>query len=469
MKHFSLLRLASATLLILFTMVPQISFAASEVTAANTLDENIDSIIKTWCGYYDENNQPQVVSIGSGIVLGENLILTPAHTVFYLDTTDSNGTFYYYDFCWGGAIQNSYVQPEPTFNLDYIGYDWDSEFDYAFMSATDSSGLDWQFSSELSYGNPDSLVYGDDLTLIGFPMEGVPAISSVSGIVSGFISPTWIKTDAVSDYEDWGGGAFDSLGNFIGMPTFNSSDPSNPTAYIQNINAILEDALGYGFIMRDYEHLYDVDNIVCFESGECYNFGEGEVLSFDEGAIEESPVQAEDPVDVVPEVSSEPEPVVSLGSEIEEGKYEEAKRDQKLIDRMTGSILLQVELHGEAWYVNPEDKLRYYMRDGAVAYEMMRSFGLGITDKDLEAIPAVESTDEMKSATSVCSTNALANRLKGQILLQVEQHGEAWWVSPTTCRRIYMKDGAAAYEIMRFLSVGITNEDLSKMPTGDIQ
>ena len=59
----------------------------------------------------------------------------------------------------------------------------------------------------------------------------------------------------------------------------------------------------------------------------------------------------------------------------------------KVIDSTRGYILLQVESRGEAWYVNPVDEKRYYMRDGSAAYSMMRSFGLGITTADLEKIP----------------------------------------------------------------------------------
>jgi len=137
---------------------------------------------------------------------------------------------------------------------------------------------------------------------------------------------------------------------------------------------------------------------------------------------------------------------------------------ETLAQRLNGYILLQVEANGEAWYVDPVSLTRTYMKNGAVAYEMMRSFGLGITDADLAKIPAVSTTEEMKTATSICSTNTLANRLKGRILLQVQQNGEAWYVYPKTCRRIYMKDGAAAYQIMRYLSLGITNSNLSLVP-----
>jgi len=140
--------------------------------------------------------------------------------------------------------------------------------------------------------------------------------------------------------------------------------------------------------------------------------------------------------------------------------------DRSLAERLHGQILLQVEEHGEAWYIRSNDSMRYYMKDGDTAYEMMRYFSLGITDVDLASIPSVADTDEMNASTSICSENSLADRLRGEILLQVEQHGEAWYVDPDTCRTIYMEDGAAAYEIMRYLGLGSTNDSLDKIPVG---
>lgn len=143
--------------------------------------------------------------------------------------------------------------------------------------------------------------------------------------------------------------------------------------------------------------------------------------------------------------------------------------DSDTQNRLSGYILLQVEKHGEAWYLNPNNGLRYYMKDGGVAYKMMRSFGQGISNSDLEDIPKVEGTEEMQNASSVCSYNGLADRLAGRILLQVEERGEAWYVHPEKCRRIYMKDGGAAYEIMRFLGLGISNLDLNTLPVGTVK
>lgn len=43
----------------------------------------------------------------------------------------------------------------------------------------------------------------------------------------------------------------------------------------------------------------------------------------------------------------------------------------------------------------------------------------------------------------------LANRLAGQILLQVEQHGEAWYIDPETTQRYFLGRAADAYALMR--------------------
>lgn len=126
-----------------------------------------------------------------------------------------------------------------------------------------------------------------------------------------------------------------------------------------------------------------------------------------------------------------------------------------LRERVKGHILLQVEKNGEAWYVHPEKGTRFYMKDGATAYEMMRSFGLGISNTDLDRA--------MKGDKSV-----LVN-IKGRIVLKVQAHGEAYYVHPEKLTLHYLKDGEEAYRIMRELSLGITNKDLEQIGAGEFE
>ncbi|MFH1767492.1 MAG: thrombospondin type 3 repeat-containing protein [Patescibacteria group bacterium] len=176
-------------------------------------------------------------------------------------------------------------------------------------------------------------------------------------------------------------------------------------------------------------------------------------------------------------------------------------------DNVLGRILLQVEANGEAWYVSPETKDRYYLANGTAAYTALETFGLGITNGDLENIPigleerfeeldsdndglsdkleeaigtnvfdndsdgdgyhdgteVTRNFDPLGSGTMAINSE-LVDAVSGLILLQVESRGQAWYVNPADAKRYYMKDGASAYEIMRFLSLGITNTNLEGIP-----
>ena len=129
-------------------------------------------------------------------------------------------------------------------------------------------------------------------------------------------------------------------------------------------------------------------------------------------------------------------------------------KNASTINKTLGYILLQVENHGEAWYVDPITEKRYYMKDGPTAYEMMRSFGLGITEADYAKVEAGNLT--------------LKNRLRGRIILRVQEHGEAYYIHPKDLSVYYLQNGEEAYRIMRLYSLGITNTDLSGIPDEEI-
>jgi hypothetical protein len=126
-----------------------------------------------------------------------------------------------------------------------------------------------------------------------------------------------------------------------------------------------------------------------------------------------------------------------------------------LAQRLKGFVLLQVQASGEAWYVNPADGTRWYLKDGSAAYQIMRSLGLGISESDYAKLAA--------------GNAALRAQLNGKIVLRVQMHGEAYYLCPRTGALSYIKDGAAAFQIMRACGLGITNADLNSITMNNEQ
>jgi len=145
----------------------------------------------------------------------------------------------------------------------------------------------------------------------------------------------------------------------------------------------------------------------------------------------------------------------TAGEDVEkkETYSETTKVNAKIQERVKGYILLQVESAGEAWYVNPVDGGRYYMKDGDAAYQMMRNFGLGINNSNLAKLKRGDLE--------------LTNNLKGRIILAVEENGEAYYIHPKDGSVHYLKNGQEAYKIMKYLSLGITNSNLNQVPLKD--
>ncbi len=116
--------------------------------------------------------------------------------------------------------------------------------------------------------------------------------------------------------------------------------------------------------------------------------------------------------------------------------------------RLAGQILLQVEENGEAWYVSPTTYLRHFLGRPNDAFKIMREQGVGISNKDLEKISV-----DIK----------FSNKHLGEIFLQVEKNGEAWYLSPVDKKKYFLGRPADAFVIMRDLGLGVNNKDLERI------
>lgn len=177
---------------------------------------------------------------------------------------------------------------------------------------------------------------------------------------------------------------------------------------------------------------------------------------------------------------------------------------------LKGRILLQVQSHGEAWYINPADQKKYYLGKPQDAFTIMQNLGQGITNNNLAGIPidiiadkkakdsdsdglsddlekaigtdlnkpdtdgdGFKDRDEVTSGNDPLSkkklavNNNLINANLGKIFLQVESKGQAWYVNPVNKKRYFLNRPADAFGAMRSLGLGISNENIHKITTAN--
>ncbi len=188
---------------------------------------------------------------------------------------------------------------------------------------------------------------------------------------------------------------------------------------------------------------------------------------------------------------------------------------QELRQRLKGRILLQVEEQGQAYYINPDDLSLHFLGRPSDAFQIMREQGLGISNDDINRIqPSLKylrgkdsdgdglpddferaigtdphnpdtsgngytdkteikhGYDPLKKEGRLPIDEEFAKRQAGKILLQVEQNGEAWYINPEDNQRYFLGRPADAFEIMRNLGLGISNQDFEVLsgkttPPGD--
>ncbi|RLC37766.1 hypothetical protein DRH27_03560 [Candidatus Falkowbacteria bacterium] len=176
-----------------------------------------------------------------------------------------------------------------------------------------------------------------------------------------------------------------------------------------------------------------------------------------------------------------------------------------LYNSLKGKIVLTVEANGEAYYINPLYKTWHYLGRPDDAFSVMREQGIGITNANLEKIAIglgnlsgadsdsdgltdmfedaigtdyiapdtdgdgfndkaeLESGYNPKGAGSLSTDINFTNSHLGKIFLQIEGNGEAWYVNPNDAKRYFLGRPADAFNVMRFLGLGISNDNFSKL------
>lgn len=361
-----------------------------------------------------------MASQGSGTVIdSKGTILTNKHVI---DGTPG---------CLVGFIDN--YGDEPYFGDRQIAdiYKVSSNSDVAVLKLRNPSNINLA-SVNISQSNSGSIKLGEILTTYGYPAKFGTKITYTSGDFSG-IDGNYLKTTAIIEHGNSGGGAYLKNGAFIGIPTAVIKGSLNSMGYLLSVNTVnswLNNSVAYNNNSNNNDYsrvsalLEDMDlnalgSLGLFVAGDEKNVKTG---------TESKGVVAEEKKLVI-------------------------KIDNNLSKRMNGNILLQVEKNGEGWYVYPDDKKKYYLGRPADAFSIMRNLGLGIKHNEL--------TKYLNSKFS--------SKLSGKILLDVEQNGEAYYVNPKDLKGYFLNRPADAFKVMRDLGLGITNADIRKIGVGEIK
>lgn len=81
--------------------------------------------------------------------------------------------------------------------------------------------------------------------------------------------------------------------------------------------------------------------------------------------------------------------------------------DITLRNQLSGYILIQTEANGEAWYVYPVDKKRYFLGRPTTAFNVMKSLGLGISNTNLAQITAAANQPPLLPVVATSSTRSI--------------------------------------------------------------
>jgi len=126
-----------------------------------------------------------------------------------------------------------------------------------------------------------------------------------------------------------------------------------------------------------------------------------------------------------------------------------SRAQDSLGSRLSGRILLQVEDRGQAWYVNPENEKKYYLGTPEESFALSRQLGFYMD----------------KNILNNYLNNSFPDNYSGRVIINAQETFEAYYINPLDLKALSLNSPQDAFNIMRDLSLGITNEDLKLIKT----
>ncbi|MFA6392313.1 MAG: hypothetical protein WCW66_06265 [Patescibacteria group bacterium] len=133
-----------------------------------------------------------------------------------------------------------------------------------------------------------------------------------------------------------------------------------------------------------------------------------------------------------------------------------------------GRILLDVERHGEAYYIYQGQK--YYLGRPSQAFEIMKNLSLGISEENFNS--GFKQVNDIWQIYRIIDSR-LFPHIQGRIVLRPQSHGEAYYVTPGLAagngyQAEYLDRPADAFRIMTKYGLGARSAFIDSIPTGTI-
>lgn len=125
------------------------------------------------------------------------------------------------------------------------------------------------------------------------------------------------------------------------------------------------------------------------------------------------------------------------------------KKDVKMAEKLKGQILIQVESHGQAWYVDTDSGKKYFLGRPTDAFGVMKAQGLGV------------------KSSIIKNTKIYYGRLLGKILIDVADKGKAYYINPQDKKAYFLGRPDDAFAVMKKLGLGISNVNIRKIEVGE--
>ena len=186
----------------------------------------------------DDSGNPYMRGSGT-IVTPQGHILTNLHIM----ADENTGKFYNQQGLAYVGINPPDLQGRPStiYLAQTIKFDRSQDLALLRIVATEKGGplpLDLKLTV-VPLGNSDTVQFGDEVSVLGFPSLGEWTVTLTKGTVSGYLTDadtagTWIKTDTEINPGNSGGAAINKAGQLVGIPT---ADVTNK-AYIGKLGLL---------------------------------------------------------------------------------------------------------------------------------------------------------------------------------------------------------------------------------------